>query len=354
MSCRAVWNTLFLCGSLAGTLASAGAAAAQQSVADFYHGKTINLYIGFSPGGGYDAYARLVARFMSKYIPGNPAIQPMQMAGGGSRVATNYVYNIAPKDGTALATADQSFPLEQAIGDPTVLFDANKLAWIGNPDADNNTVVTWFTSGIKTIEDAQKNEVPMGATGYNTSSQYVQAMNTIDGTKFKIILGYPGGADINLAMEKGEVAGRGSNSWASWKATEPDWVRDHKLNVLVQIGLSKARDLPDVPLLTDIAVDATDRAALKVLSAPPTIGRPIFTSPGVPPERVAALRAAFDAVMKDPAFLQQAQVEQLDINPVSGADLQQIVADIVSTPKATIDRLSAIITLPEQAESKKK
>ena len=210
-------------------------------------------------------------------------------------------------------------------------------------------VVTWFTSGIKTIEDAKKKEVPMGATGYNTSSQYVQAMNTIAGTKFKIILGYPGGADINLAMEKGEVAGRGSNSWSSWKATEPDWVRDHKINVLVQIGLSKASDLPDVPLLTDIANDATDRAALKVLSAPPTIGRPIFTSPGVPPERVAALRAAFDAVIKDPDFLEQAQVEQLDINPVSGAELQKIVADILSTPKATIDRLSAIITLPEQA-----
>jgi tripartite-type tricarboxylate transporter receptor subunit TctC len=290
---------------------------------------------------------------MGKYIPGNPAVQPMQMAGGGSRVVTNYIYNVAPKDGTALATADQSLALQQAIGDPTVLFDANKLAWIGNPDADNNTVVTWSTSGIATIEDAKKKDVPMGATGFNTSSQYVQAMNTIAGTKFKIILGYPGGNDINLAMEKGEVVGRGSNSWSSWKATRPDWVRDHKINVLVQIGLSKASDLPDVPLLTDIATDATDRAALKVLSAPPTIGRPIFTSPGVPPERVAALRTAFDAVMKDQAFLAEAKVEELDIDPVSGSDLQQIVADIVSTPKATADRLSSIITLPQQATSGK-
>ncbi|HWG07253.1 MAG TPA: hypothetical protein VG271_19795 [Beijerinckiaceae bacterium] len=329
-------------------------AMAQQSVANFYKGKTINLYIGFTPGGGYDAYARLVARFMTKYIPGNPAIQPEQMTGGGSRVATNYVYNVAPKDGTALATADQSLALQQAVGDPTVLFDANKLAWIGNPDSDNNTVVTWYTSGIKTIDDAKKKEVPIGATGFNTSSQYVQALNTIAGTKFKIILGYPGGNDINLAMEKGEVAGRGSNSWASWKATRPDWVRDHKMNVLVQIGLSKAADLPDVPLLMDVATDPTDKAALKVLSAPPTIGRPIFTSPGVPPERVAALRSAFDSVMKDPDFLAEAQKEQLDINPVSGSDLQQIVADIVSTPKATADRLSAIITLPEQANTGKK
>jgi tripartite-type tricarboxylate transporter receptor subunit TctC len=354
MSGNASRSCFFLCCSIAASLLLAVPAAAQQSVADFYKGKTIDLYIGFTPGGGYDAYARLVARFMGRYIPGNPTIQPMQMAGGGSRVVTNYLYNAAPKDGTALATADQSLALQQAIGDPTVLFDANKFAWIGNPDSDNNTVVTWYTSGIKTIDDAKKKEVPMGATGFNTSSQYVQAMNTIAGTKFKIILGYPGGNDINLAMEKGEVAGRGSNSWASWKATRPEWVADHKINVLAQIGLSKAADLPDVPLLTDLATDPTDRAALKVLSAPPTIGRPIFTSPGVPAERVAALRAAFDAVMKDKNFLAEAQHEQLDIDPVSGTDLQQIVGDIVSTPKATAARLSALITLPEEANTGKK
>ena len=354
MSGRAVVNTLRLCGAMAGALALAVPAAAQQSVADFYKGKTIDLYIGFSAGGGYDTYARLVAHYMGKYIPGNPTIQPMQMTGGGSRVATNYVYNIAPKDGTALATADQSFPLEQAIGDKTVKFDSNKLGWIGNPNSDNNIVMTWYTSGIKTLEDAKKKDVPMAATGYNTSSEYVQALNRIAGTKFKIILGYPGGNDMNLAMEKGEVAGRGSDAWASLKALRPNWLRDHKVNILVQIGLTKAGDLPNVPLLMDIATNATDRAALKVLSAPPTIGRPIFTSPGVPPERVAALRAAFDAVMKDPDFLKQAKTEKLDINPVSGAELQKIVADILATPKATTDRLSAIITLPQQATSKKK
>lgn len=334
-------------------LVSTKLAAAQESVANFYKGKTITFYIGFAPGGGYDAYARLVSRFMGSHIPGNPAIQPKQMTGAGGRVATNYVYNVAPKDGTVLATGDQSFPLEQAIGDTSVLFNANKFAWIGNPDADNNVVITWSTSGVATVEDAKKKEVSMGATGYNTSSQYVQAMNTIDGTKFKIVLGYPGGTDVNLAMEKGEMGGSGSSSWSFLKGLHPEWLSEHKINVLVQIGLTKAGDLQDVPLLVNLAKNATDREALELLSSPPTIGRPIFTSPGVPPERVAALRAAFDEAMKDPALLEQARASKLDINPVSGIELQKIVSRIISAPRPIVERLSAIITLPEQSTSKK-
>ncbi len=332
--------TLTLAASV--VLVCAADPALSQSLEEFYKGKTITMVIGYSPGGGYDTYARLVAKHMSGHIPGKPQIVPRNMPGAGSRTAVAYVYSVAPKDGTVLGTADQSLALAQAMGE-NLPFDATKLIYIGNPSAENNTTVTWHTSGVKTIEDAKRTEVPMGATGGSTSSQYPKAMNAILGTKFKIILGYPGGNDINLAMERGEVAGRGSNSWASWKGTRPDWLKDKKINILVQIGLSKAPDLPDVPLLMDLASNPEDKAVLRLLSAPSTIGRPIFTTPGVPEDRVKALREAFDKMVKDPAFFADAQKSALELDPVSGAELQKIVAEIADTPKPIAERLASII-----------
>jgi tripartite-type tricarboxylate transporter receptor subunit TctC len=324
-------------------LAAMHPAASQQAIEDFYRGKQMEMVIGYSPGGTYDLYARLVARFLGNYIPGKPTIVPRNMPGAGSRAATKWVYSLAPKDGTVLATSDQSLSVEQAMGDKQLDIDTTKLVYIGNPNADNNTTATWYTSGIKTIDDAKKKQVVMGATGGSTSSQYPKAMNALLGTKFKIVIGYPGGNDINLAMEKGEVDGRGSNAWGSWKATRPDWLRDKKINILVQIGLSKAPDLPDVPLLMDLAANDQDRALLKLLSASSTIGRPVFTAPGVPAERVKALRDAFDTMVKDPVFLAEAEREHFDINPVSGAEMQKIVGEIVATPKPIADRLLQII-----------
>jgi tripartite-type tricarboxylate transporter receptor subunit TctC len=318
-------------------------ARSQQAVEDFYRGKQLEMVIGYSPGGTYDLYARLVARFLGNYIPGKPVIVPRNMPGAGSRAAAKWVYSVAPKDGTVLATADQSLAVEQAMGDKQLDLDTTKFIYIGNPNADNNTTATWYTSGIKTIEDAKMRQVVMGATGGSTSSQYPKAMNALIGTKFKIVIGYPGGNDINLAMEKGEVDGRGSNAWGSWKATRPDWLRDKKINILVQIGLTKAPDLPDVPLLIDLATNDEDRAIFKLLSASSTIGRPVFTSPGVPPERVKALRDAFDTMVRDPVFLAEAGKEHFDINPVAGAQMQKIVEDIVATPKPIADRLLQII-----------
>jgi tripartite-type tricarboxylate transporter receptor subunit TctC len=317
-------------------------------IEDFYKGKQIDMVIGYSPGGTYDLYARLVARFLGDFIPGKPKIIPRNMPGAGSRLAANWVYNIGPKDGTVLATADQSLAVEQAMGDKSLSIDVSKFNYIGNPNADNNTTVTWHTSGVKTIEDAKKMDVPMGATGGSTSSQYPKAMNAILGTRFQIITGYPGGNDVSLAMEKGEVMGRGSNAWAAWKSTRPDWLRDKKINILVQIGLHKAPDLPDVPLLMDLATNDADRAVLKLLSASGDIGRPIFAAPGVPQDRVKALRDAFDRMVKDPAFLEAAKREKFDIDPVSGEEMQKIVLDLISTPKPIADRLSQIIGGVEQ------
>src|SRR5262245_47336299 len=239
-----------------------GTASAQQSVADFYRGKKIDLIIGYSSGGTYDLYARLVGRHLGHHIPGNPLIVPRNMPGAGSRSAVTWVSQVAPKDGTVLATADQSLALQQAAGDKRIQFDTTRLIYIGNPNIENNTTAAWHSSGIRTLDDAKKREVTVGATGGSTSSQYPRAMNALLGTRFKIILGYPGGNDINLALERGEVEVRGSNSWASWKATRPHWLTEKKINILVQIGLRKAPDLPDVPLLMDLGATAEDRALL--------------------------------------------------------------------------------------------
>ncbi len=323
-------------------------AARADPVEDFYRGKSIDLVIGYSPGGSYDLYARLVGRFLGDFIPGKPKIVIRNMPGGGSRVAAKYVFDIGLKDGTVIGTGDQSLAVEQAMGDKSLPVDVNKFQYIGSPIAENNVTAAWYTSGIKTLDDAKTRDVPTGATGGSTSSQYPKAMNALLGTKFKLIMGYPGGNDINLALEKGEVQVRGSNAWGAWKATRPDWVRDHKLNVLVQIGLTKAPDLPDVPLLMDLAKNDGDRAVLKLLSASGGVGRPFFVAPGVPAARVAALREAFDKMVKDKAFLDTAAAEKFEIVPVTGEDLQRIVADIASTPKSVSDRLTEIIGGIEQ------
>ena len=320
-----------------------GSAHAQSAVETFYKGKILDLYIGFTSGGTYDTYSRLVAQFMGDHIPGKPKIVPKQMVGAGSRAAATHIFNIAPKDGTQLATADQALAMQQVLNDPGIQFDANKFIWIGNPIADNNTMAAWTASGVTSIDEAKKREFVVGANGITASAQYPQAMNVLLGTKFKIITGYPGGTDINLAMQRGEVAIRGQNSWSSWKSQHMDWIKAKQITILVQIGLTKDKELPEVPLLMDLATAPDDRAALKLLSAPTAIGRPIFTTPGVPQERVEALRAAFNATMKDPAFLATAAKANMDLNPVSGEELQRIVAELFATPPSAVQRLKEIL-----------
>jgi tripartite-type tricarboxylate transporter receptor subunit TctC len=333
-------HTFIIALALVGCVCSGTAGA--DSVADFYRGKTLKMVINSTPGAGYDIYARLVARYMAKHIPGKPTILPQNLPGAGGRAAAVYVYNVAVKDGLTLAALNRSVALTQVTGDSKLQFDIARFNWIGNPESDNSTLVTWYTSGVRTIEEAKHKSVVIGATGGN-SAIYPQVMNAVVGTKFKIVRGYRGGNQVNLAMEKGEVQGRGDNAWGSWKSAHPEWLREHKINILVQIGLRKAPDLPEVPLLLDLARNTGDRALLKLLSAPPALGHPIVTSPGVPPERVKALRAAFDAAIRDPALLDEAKRLKRNINPSSGAELARIISDILATPKPIQDRLAAMI-----------
>ncbi len=246
-------RTTFWLGSLAGSIVAlwiASPGAAQQSVAQFYRGKSINFYIGYPPGGAYDLYARLVARFMGEHIPGKPTIIARNMPGAGGHTAAAYVATIAVPDGTSFGTADNSLPLAQVTGDKSLTFDVRKLEYLGNPIVTNNVMVVWHTAGVRSIDDARRREVIMGATRpSNPGGQYPRAANLLLGTKFKLVYGYPGTGDLNIAMEKGEIEGRGSNDWVGWKASKPDWVADRKIIVLAQIGLRREQDLPDVPLL---------------------------------------------------------------------------------------------------------
>ncbi len=337
-----VWLALAVC-SLGGRAEAAGPA-------DFYTGKSIDVIVGYSAGGSYDAYARLVGRFIGSHVPGQPRVIIRQMAGGGSRIAANHVFNVAPRDGTVLATADQAMPVQQAVGDPDIKFDTSQLNWIGNPTADNNLLAVWHTANIRTLDDIRAREVVLGATGINTSSQYAQALNSIAGTKFKIVLGYPGASEMGLAMEKGEIMSH-TAPWAAWKAAHPDWIRDKKINIIFQVGLLRSRELPDVPLLMDYAKNDLDRSALQLFSAAATIGRPLFSTPFTPRERIDALRRAFDETMEDPEFRKAAQQSGMDIDPVSGEELQKIVTKIVASPKEVSQRLSSIITLPDQRKN---
>jgi tripartite-type tricarboxylate transporter receptor subunit TctC len=314
-------------------LSSIAAPAHAGDVADFYRGKRISLVVGYGSGGGYDIYARLLGRFIGAHIPGNPTILPQNMPGAGSRSAANWLYTIAPKDGTVIACLGQATPTDQALGQPGVRFEAQKFNWIGNLSVVNNILFVSASSGVATIEQAKSKPLAIGASGASSPSVlYPQVSNNLLGTKFKIISGYPGGGEINIAVERHEVDGRGSDSWASIKSTHPDWLRDHAINILFQIGPRRERDLPDTPLWTELAGNAEQRQVLEVLSGDVSVGRPILTTPDVPADRVDALRKAFDDTMHDPQFIEAAKQANMDINPMGGAELQQIVGKIVAPP----------------------
>jgi len=336
---------------------SCGGASADP-VADFYRGKVVNVNIGFSAGGGFDLYARTVARYLSRYIPGHPTIIPRQMPGAGSVRAAQYLYAVAPQDGTQIATIAQSLPLQQAFGDVST-FDLRRFNWIGNPINGVSTVGVWAASGITTLDQAKTRQVTIGATGYNVTMQYPLALNAIAGTRFKVVLGYPGGHDIELAMERGELDGMGQISWASLTSARREWLKEKQINLLVQIGQHKNPKVDaymghEVPLLSDLGHDDNERRMLELLSSGEVVGRPLMTTPNVPPERVAALRAAFDATMRDPEFLAQAKQMGLDVDPIGGAELQRIVERIVSSPLSVVKKLRSIVEQPNPQKANPK
>jgi tripartite-type tricarboxylate transporter receptor subunit TctC len=317
--------------------------ASADSVADFYRGKTLSMIIGTSPGNDYDNRARLLARYMGRHIPGQPTIVPRNMPGGGGIQATNYMANVAPQDGTVLYLLMQNMPVHQAIGGEGAKFDLRRFYWIGNTTDAPNVTAAWHTAGIDTIEDVKQKELIVGGPAGTAGVFYPTAMNVLVGTKFKVVTGYPGGNEVNLAMERGEINGRGSNSWASWKSTKPEWLADKKIKILVQIGLKRHPDLPDVPLMFELAKNQDDRAVLTFLSADTALSRSLVTTPGTPLERVSALRRAFDATMKDPDFLADADKAKIDISPSTGEDTQKVAQSILDAPPGIISKAKEIL-----------
>jgi tripartite-type tricarboxylate transporter receptor subunit TctC len=332
MSMKGFVTLLVTAGVLCG-FASPGRA---DDVADFYRGKRVNLVIGYGNGGGYDIYARLLGRFLGDHIPGKPTVLPQNMPGAGSRRAANWLYSAAPRDGTVIACLGQATPTDQALSQPGVQFDARKFNWIGNLVVVNNILFVSATSGVATVEEARKKALSIGATGASSPSVlYPQVSDRLLGTKFNIVAGYPGGGDINLAVERHEVDGRGSDSWASMKSTHPDWLRDHMVNILFQVGPKREIDLPDVPLWSELGSNDDERQVLEILSGDVAVGRPILTAPGVPADRVKALRKAFDDTMADPQFIAAAMQANMYLNPMGGEELQKIV-DRIAAPAPKI------------------
>jgi tripartite-type tricarboxylate transporter receptor subunit TctC len=309
------------------------ATAIAETVADFYRGKTVTVLIGVGAGGEYDLQARLVARYLGKHIPGNPVVVAQNMTGAGGLKMANYLHEVAPRDGTYIGMIANSFPALQ--------FDASKFGWLGTMAATVETMAVWHTAGASSIEDLRKREIVAGASGKGAITYTLPAvMNEVLGTKFKIVTGYTGGNQINLAMERGEVQAR-NNTWSSWKATKPDWLRDKKLSIIVQAG-PRAPDL-DAPSLEDLTRSDEDRQLVELIVSGTQLGRPLATTPGVPDERLKALRAAFAATMKDPDFLDEARRLNFEVEPVFGEALQKVVAKVLSTPKNVAERARPIL-----------
>ena len=340
---RRVTGGAFVAGAFLALAGVASSTVAADPVADFYRGKSISMIVATAPGGDYDLRARLVARHIGRHIPGNPAIVPRNMPGGVGIQAANYMATVAVQDGTSLHAIMQNMSSHQALGGAGVEFDTRKFFWIGNTTDTPNTIASWHTTGIRTIKDALERELVIGAPGTATASVYYpRALNELAGTKFKIVTGYPGGNPVNLAMERGEVGGR-INSWASWKATKPDWLREKKISMIVQIALKRDPELADVPTIIELAKTEEDKAVMTFLSADIPISRAYVTTPGVPAERVQALRRAFDATMKDPQFIAEAEKLGMDMKPSTGEEAQTYADLIANTPARVLARAKAIL-----------
>ena len=327
--------------AIVGILAAIPAAAADD-IGDFYKGKSLIFAVGTGAGGEYDLQARLLARHIGRFIPGNPQGVPQNMPGAGGAKMAAWLYSVAPKDGTQFGIIMNNFPASQAVGAVDLHFDVTQFNWIGAIGALTQTVTAWTASGIETIDDLKTKEYIVGASGRGAITYTLPAaMNALLDMKMKIVTGYQGGNDINLAMERGEVHIR-SNSWSSWKTTRPDWIAEKKITVLAQSG-RRAADLANIPSLEDLTTDPDNRKIMELVVSGNYIGRPQAMPPGTPADKVAAMRAAFQATVKDPAFIAEVEKLRLELDPVSGEELQSYIAKLQDVPKHLIPKAKEML-----------
>jgi tripartite-type tricarboxylate transporter receptor subunit TctC len=321
-------------------IGGASPALAQEDVAAFYKDKQIRMVVGSSAGSGYDIGARLLVRYMQKYIPGNPSFIIQNQPGAASVTMTNSVYNVAPKDGTVMGAAINGMPTAPLLEPEGVRFDPTKLNWIGSVNREVQTTYVWHTSPVLSLADLRTKELIVGATTPGTTQvDFPIVARAILGLKYKVISGYEGTAQIHKAMETGEVQGVGSTAYASLLALSGKLVEEGKIKVIAQWGFKKHTDLPNVPAILDEAKNDADRQALSLLVARLEYGRPYFLPPGVPAERVAAIRKAFDQTVKDPAFIEEALKLKLEVDPMSGEEVADLVRKVNATPPDVVKRV---------------
>ncbi len=313
-----------------------------QDVQQFYKGRQVNLIVGFNPGGAYDPYARTVARHLPKYLPGSPDIVVKNMQGAGSVRAANYLYNVAPKDGSELGLIAGSAALEPMFGVRPTQFEGQKFTWLGSANDEPGVCFSWHTSPIATAADLFDKELILGASG-TSNLDFPLALNAVLGTRIRIVRGYNGTSSIMLAMERGEVQGMCGMVYAALQTSHPDWLAQNRVRTLMQIGLERNDKLAGVPFVMDLAKSDDDRRVLRLIVGWTIMGRPFLAPPGIPEDRKLALRRAFDMTMKDEGFLADAAKVRLDISAIRGAAIEQFLADVYSTPRPLVERAGKIL-----------
>ncbi len=319
-------------------------AANADTIADFYRGKTVDMLVGYQAGGGYDIYGRAVARHIGKQIPGQPSVVVKNMDGAGGLRVANFVSQSASKDGSVIATTGRGAAFDPLFGNKLAQFDGRKFGWIGSANSEVSICVSIKGSGVDKFENLYDRELIIAGTGAaNDTDQIPKVINGLLGTRFRLATGYPTGAGLQHSMERRETFGRCGWSWSSIKATHPHWVSDKTINLLVQVALQKHAELPHVPLITDFAKTPEQKEILKTIFASQVLGRPFFTTPDVPAERLAALRGAFDAVMVDKEFLAEAVKLKLEVTPVDGKTVESLVNEIYGSPKEIVSKAGALM-----------
>jgi tripartite-type tricarboxylate transporter receptor subunit TctC len=317
--------------------------AAADPIEDFYRGRTISLYVGFPPGGGYDIYARVLAAHLGRHVPGHPAVVVRNMGGGSGVRAAGYISSVTPQDGTALGMFLDGVTLGKVLGGPGD-FDPVRLTWIGRVVSTATLAVVWHTAPAQSVEDAKSKEVIVAASVPGSTSSIIPlALNDLIGTRFKVIRGFQGSPQQSLAMERGEVHAIGAIAWEAIQTTKPDWLSENKIKALYAHGARRIPDLPGAPAVVEFARDESARSILRLIGVGPDIGRSIAAEPGIPPGRAAALRRAFTSTMADKAFVADMRKRKLNIEPLTGEELQTIVAAAVATPRELVDQVKRYI-----------
>jgi len=331
-----------------------GTSASAQDIASFYKSAGLQIIVGYGPGGSYDTYARLLQRHIGRHLPGSPNVIVQNMPGAASMKSANYIYNIAPKDGSQIASFSRGVPMQPLLDSQGVEYDALKMSWVGNISSETSVAFTWAGRGIEKFEDIFKKEMLVSATGAGAdSAMFPWVLNAVLGTRFRVITGYPDANSTMLAIERGEAQGSAGTSWSSLTANRPDWLSKNRINVLVQLGLRSNPAIGDAPLIMDFAKTEGDRQILSMIFARQSIAYPYAAPPGIPADRLKALRAAFDTAMKDPQLAADAKKMNLDIDSATGEEVQALIEKLYATPKDIVDRARVAIATGRAGATKK-